>query len=796
MHASQSPWVSKQGRSLRALQVFEARMDQARTTISKIFNGEPRSYTRFNLTQNMEGDNSHVEMKLSSDMDDEVEANGVGENTNQLNRPYYPSKMNQRSPKTVCGFVIGILFLFIIGYLIGYLSNRSTDKTEIKSDCPVVNEIAPVKAEPVYSLDWSDLRALLKKKLTTDNINSNFKEFSSTSHQAGSPGDEALANKIIGKFKTFGMSTWNDEHYVKVHEPGSSNNKVLFRGNVVGTTEGYLSYSAVKTVQGAALYAHYGRAEDFRRLQEINVDVNGKVVLVRAGLINFAEKVANAASLNASAVLIYPDPVNYSIKDNTALFGHVHLGTGDPYTPGFPSFNHTQFPPAQSSGLPSIPAQTITISQATEIMSQLEGRSSPNGWSDGMLSGTMYNLGGDGDIIKVEVNNNLVQKKIHNVFGVIKGYMDADRYMVIGAQRDAWGPGFARSTVGTSLLVELARTITDMIQNDGFKPKRSIIFASWSAGEFGGVGATEWLEGYLTSLNSKMFSYISLDEIISGSESFKATASPLLYDLLESTMKQVSSPDATKSLHEQFAGSNWEKSVMEPMGLSHSVYPFQTFSGIPSLSFRFISSSNSYPYGTVEDTEQNLDRCTSYSTLKLAKTAGEVVGLVTLRLVHDHLLKMNVAKYTSVIRNYVSQIRSKVESRQMSGRLPSTVTMQWLLSAQGSYDRAASALVLAIRNSDLEDMEQCRILNNRIMRVEGSLLSPYVSPRQILFRHILLGSGSHTLAALVDHLEAIKGGLESADIDQFKNQFALATWTIQGCANALAGEVWDMDNEI
>ncbi|XP_058617815.1 transferrin receptor 1a [Onychostoma macrolepis] len=772
-------------------------MDQARTTISKIFNGEPRSYTRFNLTQNMEGDNSHVEMKLSSDMDDEVEANGVGENVNQHNRPYYPSKLKQRSPKTICGYVIGILLLFIIGYLIGYLSNRSTDKTEIKSDCPVINEIAPVRAEAVYSLDWSDLRALLKKKLTTNNIISNLKEFSSASHQAGSTGDEALANKIMGKFKTFGMNTWTDEHYVKVHEPGSSNNRVLFRGNVMGTTEGYLAYSALKTVQGAALYAHYGRAEDFRRLQELNVDINGKVVLVRAGLSSFADKVANAANLNASAVLIYPDPVNYNIKDDTALFGHVHLGTGDPYTPGFPSFNHTQFPPAQSSGLPSIPAQTITIRQATEIMSKLGGRTSPDGWSDGMLRDTMYELGDDGDIITVEVKNVLIQKKIHNVFGVIKGYTDTDRYMVIGAQRDAWGPGYARSTVGTSLLVELARTITDMIKNDGFKPKRSIIFASWSAGEFGSVGATEWLEGYLTSLNLKMFSYVSLDEVISGFDSFKAAASPLLYELLESTMKQVSSPlDATKSLHEQFAGSNWEKSVMEPMGLSHSAYPFQTFLGIPSLSFRFTSSAKLYPFGTIEDTDQNLERYTSYNTLKLAKTAGEVVGLVTLRLVHDNLLKLNVAKYTSVIRNYVSQIRSKVESRQMSGRLPSTVTMQWLLSAHGSYDRAASSLVSAIRNSDLDDVEQCRIINNRIMRVEGGFLSPYVSPRESLFRHILLGSGSHTLAALVDHLEAIKGGLESADIDQFKNQFALATWTIQGCANALAGEVWDMDNEI
>lgn len=40
-----------------------------------------------------------------------------------------------------------------------------------------------------------------------------------------------------------------------------------------------------------------------------------------------------------------------------------------------------------------------------------------------------------------------------------------DRYVVVGAQRDAWGPGFASSTVGTSVLVELARAISDMVKN-------------------------------------------------------------------------------------------------------------------------------------------------------------------------------------------------------------------------------------------------------------------------------------------------------------------------------------------
>ncbi|KAG7227305.1 hypothetical protein INR49_000309, partial [Caranx melampygus] len=165
---------------------------------------------------------------------------------------------------------------------------------------------------------------------------------------------------------------------------------------------------------------------DFTLLQGKNVNLNGKVLLVRAGRISYAEKVANAAKMNASAVLIYADPTDYSMGDTTQLYGHVHLGSGDPYTPGFPSFNHTQFPPIQSSGLPTILAQTITTATATKIMQQLGGQSAPTEW------GSYYKLGDDADVITVEVNNVLTEKSIHNVFGVIKGFVDADRYVVIG----------------------------------------------------------------------------------------------------------------------------------------------------------------------------------------------------------------------------------------------------------------------------------------------------------------------------------------------------------------------------
>lgn len=44
----------------------------------------------------------------------------------------------------------------------------------------------------------------------------------------------------------------------------------------------------------------------------------------------FTTQVANAARLNASAVLIYADPEDYSLEDTAELFGHVSEPLGAP----------------------------------------------------------------------------------------------------------------------------------------------------------------------------------------------------------------------------------------------------------------------------------------------------------------------------------------------------------------------------------------------------------------------------------------------------------------------------------
>lgn len=92
-------------------------------------------------------------------------------------------------------------------------------------------------------------------------------------------------------------------------------------------------------------------------------------------------------------------------------------------------------------------------------------------------------------------------------------------------------------------------------------------------------------------------------------------------------------------------------------------------------------------------------------------------------------------------------------------------------------------------------------------QVEFYFLSQYVSAADSPFRHIFLGRGDHTLGALVDHVRLLRssgpGALgEEAQVarglgfqeSRFRRQLALLTWTLQGAANALSGDVWNIDN--
>ncbi|XP_077645578.1 transferrin receptor protein 2, partial [Lonchura striata] len=125
-----------------------------------------------------------------------------------------------------------------------------------------------------------------------------------------------------------------------------------------------------------------------------------------------------------------------------------------------------------------------------------------------------------------------------SVFGALRGRLEPDCYVIVGAQRDSLGPGAAASGVGTALLLELARFFA-AIGREGFRLRRTLLFASWDGGEFGHLGATEWLEGYPGLLHTKVAAYISLDRAVLGADRLVVRASPTLGTLVESALEQV-----------------------------------------------------------------------------------------------------------------------------------------------------------------------------------------------------------------------------------------------------------------
>ncbi|XP_032611992.1 transferrin receptor protein 2 [Hylobates moloch] len=340
-----------------------------------------------------------------------------------------------------------------------------------------------------------------------------------------------------------------------------------------------------------------------------------------------------------------------------------------------------------------------------------------------------------------------------------------------------------------------------MVSN-GFRPRRSLLFISWDGGDFGSVGSTEWLEGYLSVLHLKAVVYVSLDNAVLGDDKFHAKTSPLLTSLIESVLKQVDSPNHSgQTLYEQvvFTKPSWDAEVIRPLPMDSSAYSFTAFVGVPAVEFSFTEDDQAYPFlHTKEDTYENLHKVLQGRLPAVAQAVAQLAGQLLIRLSHDRLLPLDFGRYGDVVLRHIGNLN------EFSGDLKARgLTLQWVYSARGDYIRAAEKLRQEIYSSEERDERLTRMYNVRIMRVEFYFLSQYVSPADSPFRHIFMGRGDHTLGALLDHLRLLRsnssgtpGATSSTGFQEsrFRRQLALLTWTLQGAANALSGDVWNIDN--
>src|SRR5258708_17643311 len=310
-------------------------------------------------------------------------------------------------------------------------------------------------------------------------------------------------------------------------------------------------------VEAEVVYANYGRPEDFKKLEELKVDVRGKIVLVRYGENFRGVKSFVAEEHGAAAVIIYSDPGNDGYFKGDAYpkgpwrpdtgvqrgsIQYIFKYPGDPTTPGFASVvglpDSARVTPERATDMPKIPTTPISYRDARPILENLAGPESPREWQ-GALPFT-YHIGPGPVRVKIHLKQDYRYWTIWNVIGKIPGAKYPNEWVVLGNHRDAWVYGAVDPNSGTAAMLETVKGLGELLKQ-GWRPDRTIIFGSWDAEEEGLIGRTEFGEEHDHDISSNAVAYFNLDVAVSG-PNFNAQAVPSLKGFVREVTRQVPSP--------------------------------------------------------------------------------------------------------------------------------------------------------------------------------------------------------------------------------------------------------------
>jgi N-acetylated-alpha-linked acidic dipeptidase len=171
----------------------------------------------------------------------------------------------------------------------------------------------------------------------------------------------------------------------------------------------FYAYSASGSVSAEAVYANYGREEDFSYLASRGVDVAGKVAFARYGRIHCEDIAHNARAAGAAAAVVYTDPLQYGGAPGEGWFpdsrwlppsgvqvGSLFRGVGDPTTPMWASSEGCERVSVEEAmntdDMPLIPALPVSAQDAMEIHRAMGGAVAPEDWQ-GREDGPVYRLG-------------------------------------------------------------------------------------------------------------------------------------------------------------------------------------------------------------------------------------------------------------------------------------------------------------------------------------------------------------------------------------------------------------------
>lgn len=575
------------------------------------------------------------------------------------------------------------------------------------------------------------VRDFLIRNVEGSSIESHLRELSFDDHVAGTAGDWFYANWIEDHFDQYKVdSVYSEDFQVYMNYPkdGKQGRRVAIVdppelrweaaldedpvphapiNSIMNPSQtaslqrhqypAFQPHAASGDVEGPLVYANYGDRHDFEKLHDLGFNLEGSVCLMRhwGSQPSVALKVKAAQDAGCVGALIYSDPAEdgppspeapHAPADDpwrrpdsvhrspVSLFNRI---LGDPLTPGWTSTQDAdRLDVSSNPALPRIPSLPLAWRDAKPLLEAITnvGAPAPPNFS-GAVPNVAYWTGNSSSSATPKVQIQFQadvreQKAIRNVVAQLRGLEEPEAHIYVGAPRDALCFGATQPGSGSAILMELVRIFGKLAQN-GWRPRRSIVFASWDGGQYNAAGSTEHVEARQKDLRLHGVSYLNLDAGVYGN-SFKARGSPVFKSLLHSTLSRVVDPTTNTSLLETWNASRID---LESLPTSLGDYlAFHDIAGVSSIDLSFVSNLDadrappagdtasksqqtpaSYPKGSCQDTLAWLtthgDPSFAYHIL-----LTQVVALLLFELADAPILPLDLAHYSTSIASSIDSL--------------------------------------------------------------------------------------------------------------------------------------------
>lgn len=586
---------------------------------------------------------------------------------------------------------------------------------------------------------------------------------------------------------------------------------------------GYNAYSVDGDVEGELVYVNYGLPADYEELAQHGIDVRGKIVLARYGGSWRGIKPKVAAERGAIGCLIYSDPSGdgYTQGDvwpkggwrsresvQRGSVADMPLYSGDPLTPGVGATKEAvRLPLGEAKTLTRVPVLPISYGDAEPLLRALAGPMTPESWRGALPFPYRFGPGPARVHLKLAFDWSL--KPVHDVIAVLPGAELPDEWIVRGNHHDAWVNGASDPVSGMVSLLAEAKAIGTLAK-DGFRPRRTLVYAAWDGEEAGLLGSTEWAEKHAAELGEKAVAYLNTDSVSRGL--LGAGGSQSLERLFNEVGRAVVDPERGVSVLDRARAAaiaqGDEKTrarlrsradlQLEALGSGSDFTPFLQHLGIAALNVGFGGEEQYGQYHSIYDSIAHFERFGDPGFDYVAKSA-EVNGRLTLRLSQADVLPLTldrtaegIGEYATELRELTATLRKESEERERllaEGSLQLAADPQQTFVAPKALDRVPFLEFAPLENAvtllgkAAEAFEKARSaafergldaatrteLNDFLRTFERRLTSESGLPGRPWYRHQVDAPGQYTGYG-AKTLPAIREAIEQRHWDEANSQ--------------------------